>query len=199
MTMSQDKEIKRHYPKFTRREFGVLVGAFSFTLMTATGKIMASKLSQSNLLTLEESLQNALRAIGSDVTMAAADNFARSVVSSSILNLHLRNARITASDVKIIANALDKTPSSELARLGSFSLSYNTIGDQGAMTLANALPKTLTELGLVGCSIGDQGGKEILEWAKITSGLRLICIEENNISEELRNQFRSLKGMSVFV
>jgi hypothetical protein len=197
--MSQDKEIKRHYPKFTRREFGVLVGAFSFTLMTATGKIMASKLSQSNLLTLEESLQNALRAIGSDVTMAAADNFARSVVSSSILNLHLRNARITASDVKIIANALDKTPSSELARLGSFSLSYNTIGDQGAMTLANALPKTLTELGLVGCSIGDQGGKEILEWAKITSGLRLICIEENNISEELRNQFRSLKGMSVFV
>jgi len=199
MTMSQDKEIKRHYPKFTRREFGVLVGAFSFTLMTATGKIMASKLSQSNLLTLEESLQNALRAIGSDVTMAAADNFARSVVSSSILNLHLRNARITASDVKIIANAMDKTPSSELARLGSFSLSYNTIGDQGAMTLANALPKTLTELGLVGCSIGDQGGKEILEWAKITSGLRLICIEENNISEELRNQFRSLKGMSVFV
>jgi hypothetical protein len=67
------------------------------------------------------------------------------------------------------------------------------------MTLANALPKTLTELGLVGCSIGDQGGKVILEWAKNASGLRLICIEENNISEELRNQFRSLKGMSVFV
>ena len=67
------------------------------------------------------------------------------------------------------------------------------------MTLANALPKTLTELGLVGCSIGDQGGKEILEWAKYAGGLRLICIEENNISEELRNQFRGLKGMSVFV
>jgi hypothetical protein len=197
--MSQDREIKRYYPKFTRREFGVFVGTFSLTFLTATEKTMASKLSQSNLLTLEESLQNALRVIGSDVTMAAADNFASSVVSSSILNLHLRNARITASDVKIIANALDKTPSSELARLGSFSLSYNTIGDQGAMTLANALPKTLTELGLVGCSIGDQGGKEILEWAKNASGLRLICIEENNISEELRNQFRSLKGMSVFV
>jgi hypothetical protein len=197
--MSQDREIKRYYPKFTRREFGGLVGAFSLTLMTSTGKTMASKLSQSNLLTLEESLQNALRAIGSDVTMAAADNFARSVVSSSILNLHLRNARITASDVKIIANALDKTPSSELARLGSFSLSYNTIGDQGAMTLANALPKTLTELGLVECSIGDQGGKEILEWAKYAGGLRMICIEDNIISEELRNQFRGLKGMSVFV
>ena len=197
--MSQDREIKRHYPKFTRREFGALLGAFSLTLITATGKTMASKLSQSNLLTLEASLQKALRAIGSDVTMAAADNFASSAVSSSILNLHLRNARITAGDVKIIANAMDKTPSSELARLGSFSLSYNNIGDQGAMTLANALPKTLTELGLVGCSIGDQGGKEILEWAKYAGGLRLICIEENNISEELRNQFRGLKGMSVFV
>jgi hypothetical protein len=51
--MSQDQEIKRYYPKFTRREFGVLVGALSLMLMTATGKTMASKLSQSNLLTLE--------------------------------------------------------------------------------------------------------------------------------------------------
>ena len=187
--MSQDREIKRYYPKFTRREFGVFVGTFSLTFLTATGKTIASKLSQSNLLTLEESLQNALRAIGSDVTMAAADNFARSVVSSSILNLHLRNARITASDVKIIANALDKTPSSELARLGSFSLSYNTIGDQCTMTLANALPKTLTELGLFGCSIDHQVGKQILEWVKYVGRLRMICIEDNIISEELRNQF----------
>ena len=197
--MSQDREIKRHYPKFTRREFGALLGVFSLTLITATGKTMASKLSQSNLLTLEASLQKALRAIGSDVTMAAADNFAISAVSSSILNLHLRNARITAGDVKIIANALDKTPSSELARLGSFSLSYNNIGDQGAMTLANVLPKTLTEIGLVGCSIGDQGGGAILEWAKYANGLRMICIEDNSMSAQMRKQFGSLRGMSVFV
>ena len=197
--MSQDREIKRYYPKFTRREFGVFVGTFSLTFLTATGKTIASKSSQSNLLTLEEILQNALLAIGSDVTMAAADSFASSVVSSSILNLHLRNARITASDVKIIANALDKTPSSELARLGSFSLSYNTIGDEGARTLANVLPNTLTELGLVGCSIGDQGDQIIFEWAKYMGGLRMICIDDNILSEELRNKFRGLKGMSVFV
>ena len=66
--MSQDREIKRDYPKFTRREFSLLLGAFSITLITATGKIMASKLSQSNLLTLEESLRITLRAIGYDVT-----------------------------------------------------------------------------------------------------------------------------------
>ena len=38
-------------------------------------------------------------------------------MGSSILNLHLKNERITASNVKIIANALAKTPSSKLARL----------------------------------------------------------------------------------
>ena len=142
--------------------------------------------------------QNAL-SVGSDETLAVADNYASSVVSSSILNLHLRNVRIIASDVKIIANALDKTPSSELARIGSFRLSYNTIGDQGDMTLANALPKTLTELGLFGCSIDHQVGKEILEWVKYVGRLQMICIEDNIISEELRNQFCGQKGMSVFV
>ena len=197
--MSQDREIKRYYPKFTRREFGGLVGAFSLTLMTSTGKTMASKLSQSNLLTLEESLQNALRAIGSDVTKTAADNLARIAVSSAALNLHLRNAKMTAADVKLIANALDRTPVSELARLVSFSLSYNAIGDDGASTLAASLPATLTELGLVGCSIGDQGGGAILEWAKYANGLRMICIEDNSMSDQMRKQFGGLRGMSVFV
>ena len=161
--MIQDKEMNRHYPKFTHREFGIMVGAFSLTLMTAKGKTMGSNFSRFNSLTLEESLQTDPRAIGSDVTMVVADNLSSSVVSSYILNLHVRNARITAGDMKLIANALNMTPSSELAKLGSFSLSNNNIGDEGARTLANALPNTITELGLVGCSIGDQGGKEILE------------------------------------
>jgi hypothetical protein len=89
---------------------------------------------------------------------AAADDLAISTASSAVLNLHLRNANITASDVKLIANAMIIMPASELARLGSFSLSYNSICNEGAKTIANALPNTLTELGLVGCSIGDQGG-----------------------------------------
>jgi hypothetical protein len=161
--------------------------------------MMASDTLQSSELTLGESLQIALRAIGSDVTKAAADNLARSAISSAALNLHLRNAEMTAADVKLVANALDRTPVSELARLGSFSLSYNAIGDEGATTLSGLLPTTLTELGLVGCSIGDQGGEAILEWAKYANDLRMICIEDNSMSDQMRKQFGGLKGMSVFV
>jgi len=140
---------------------------------------MVSKLSQTKLLTLEKSLQSALRAIGSDVTMAAVDNLANSAFSSSVLNVHLRNARITARDVNLLANALNMTPASALIRLGSFSLSYNAIGDEGASILANSLPNTLTELGLIGCSIRDNGGEAILKWAKDANGLRMVCIENN--------------------
>ena len=197
--MSQDREIKRGYSKRTRRQFGLALGTISLTLTTTAGKMMAGNSLQSSELTLEEILQVALREIGSDVTKTAADNLARSAVSSAALNLHLRNAKMTAADVSLIANALDRTPVSDLARLGSFSLSYNAIGDDGASTLAASLPATLTELGLVGCSIGDQGGGAILEWAKYANGLRMICIEDNSMSGQMRKQFGSLRGMSVFV
>ena len=197
--MSQDREIKRGYSKCTRRQFGLALGTISLTLTTTAGKMMAGNSLQSTELTLEEILQVALREIGSDVTKTAADNLARIAVSSAALNLHLRNAKMTAADVKLIANALDRTPVSELARLVSFSLSYNAIGDDGASTLAASLPATLTELGLVGCSIGDQGGAAMLEWAKHANGLRMICIEDNSMSDQMRKQFRSLRGISVFV
>jgi len=163
------------------------------------GKIMAGDTLQSSQLALEESLEIALRAIGSDVTNAVADNLAKGVVGLPTLNVHLRNANMTAADAKTIANALDRTPVFELARLGSFSLSYNAIGDEGAKNLANSLPATLTELGLVGCSIGDRGGKAILDWAKHASGLHMICIEDNKMSDEMRKHFGRLKGVSVFV
>ena len=197
--MSQYQEIKRGHSTYTRRGFGLTFGAASFALTTTAGTLMASNSLQSSELSLEESLQIALRAIGSDVANAAADHLAKSAVSSAALNLHLRNAQMTAADVKLIANALDRTSVSELARLVSFSLSYNAIGDEGAKNLANSLPATLTELGLVGCSIGDRGGKAILDWAKHANGLHMICIEDNNMSDEMRKQFSSLIGMSVFV
>ena len=94
------------------------------------------------------------------------------------------------------------TSARELARLRSFSLSDNIISDESAKALAAALPKTLTELGLVGYVIGDQDGKAILEWAKYASGLRMVCIEDNSLSQGLRTQFGDLQntspGMSVF-
>lgn len=91
----------------------------------------------------------------------------------------------------------------ELARLGSFSLSYNKIGDLGAIALAAALPRTLGDLGLVDCSIADAGAKALLGWAVNASGLRIICIENNSLSEDMRNNFRLLQnaspGLAVYV
>jgi hypothetical protein len=69
--MNQDREIKRGYSTCTRRKFGLALGAISLTLTATAGKMMARNTFQSIELTLEESLQIALRAIGSDnVTMA---------------------------------------------------------------------------------------------------------------------------------
>ena len=47
--------------------------------------------------------------------------------------------------------------------------------------------------------IGDQGGAAMLEWARHANGLRMISIEDNNMSDQMRKQFRSLRGISVFV
>ncbi len=36
------------------------------------------------------------------------------------------------------------------------------------------------------CGIGDAGGEALLRWAKLATGLRILCVEENNISEEIK-------------
>ena len=105
MIISKDREIKRGYSTCTRRQFGLALGTISLTLTTTAGKMRAGTSLQSIELTLEEILQVALREIGSDVTKKAADNLARIVVSSATVNLQLRNAKMTAADVKLIANA----------------------------------------------------------------------------------------------
>ena len=201
--MKQGHEIKQYHSRFNRREFGMMLGAIYLTLTAGIGKAMADRASRFSTLPLEESLQLALRAIDSNVTKVAADTLTNYPASFVALDLHLRNAKIAAADVYLIANALDRISVSELARLGSLSLSYNAIGDEGANAIANALPNSLTELGLVRCSIGDQGGEAILDWAKCANGLRIICIEDNIMSVKLRNQFGSLRdaspSISVFV
>ena len=86
--------------------------------------------------------------------------------------------------------------------LRSFSASFNPdLGDTGAATLAEVFPETMTELGLVGCSIGDAGGRAILEWARIAPKLRMICVEENRFSVDIRSQFQNLapQGRQVLV
>lgn len=164
---------------------------------------MANNIIPPTDLKLEDHLQLTLRSIGSNACIAAADKLSGRHFGSGELILHLRNADITADGAVPIADALGSVAEAELAKLGSFSLSYNEIGDDGTLALAAVLPKTLGELGLVGCSISDLGANALLKWAANASDLRMICIENNNVTETVWNSYRQLRetspSLSVFV
>ena len=40
---------------------------------------------------------------------------------------------------------------------------------------------------------------EVKDLRREANGLRMICIEDNSMSDQMRKQFGSLRGMSVFV
>ena len=105
--MIQDQKIKRGHSSCTRRRFGLALGATSIALTATAGKMIASNTLKSDEVSREESLQLALRAIGSHSTKAAAENLSEGVVNSATLNLHLRNTEVTADNLMLIANAFD--------------------------------------------------------------------------------------------
>jgi len=64
------------------------------------------------------------------------------------------------------------------------------------LALAASLPESLGELGPVGCSIDNNGAEAILNWASNASGLRMICIKGNAMSQEMRERFTGLSKTS---
>ena len=138
-------------------------------------------------------LAQALRLIGSKRCVEAAQLLEASGKSDGNISLHLRSAGINGTHADIIANALLSLSQEEASSLRSFSLSFNLeIGDRGALAIARSLPLTLRELGLVGCGIGDHGGKALLQWARQASRLRMLCIEDNQFSQKMTAQFKEL-------
>jgi hypothetical protein len=139
-----------------------------------------------------DTLIAALHSIGGPVCLDAANRLEAESTNDGGFNLHLRNAGIDLQDARILANAMEKI---DLATryLMSFSASYNPdLKDAGAIVLSGAFPKSMTELGLVGCSIGDAGGNALLEWAQLAPDLRMICVEGNDFSSGLKSDFREL-------
>ena len=117
-------------------------------------------------------------------------------------NLHLHNAGLRAQDAQVLAEAMRNT--SQAQKLRSFSVSFNpNLTDFGIATLIASLPTTAIELGLVGCSMGDVGGAAILKWAQHAQAPSTICIEQNNISTNLRQKFTYLQnqrpGLTVII
>lgn len=114
------------------------------------------------------------------------------IIESSSDQLSFRNLGLTVSDVTTIANILQQRSSSNPIK--SISFSYNALGDEGAIAFANSIPDTITEVGLVGCNIEDAGGLAMLDWAKTSKQLRMICIEQNSFSDTLKREYHQFSN-----
>jgi hypothetical protein len=127
----------------------------------------------------------ALKSIAKPVCQEAARKLASNNSTSAGITLHLRSAGLTVRDATIIAAAIRQTPN-----LRSFSASYNPeLTDHGISTLAAAFPATMQELGMVGCDMGDKGALSIFDWANRATNPRMICIENNKVSLDVKNSF----------
>jgi hypothetical protein len=141
-------------------------------------------------------LITALRSIGTPSCLAAADRLEAVIGSQAGFDLHLRRAGLKQADAQVLADGMLRANAGNALSLKSFSASYNPeLGDVGAATLATAFPETMTELGLVGCSVGDAGARLILEWARSAPNLKMICVEGNNFSAGMKIQFRDLASL----
>lgn len=111
---------------------------------------------------------------------------------SEISNLNLRNLGLEENDIVEITNIIEKENGATFIK--SISFSYNQlIGDTGATLIAKKIPSSIYEIGLVECGIGDKGGAEILNLMRKSENLQMICIEKNNFSDKLKNEFNIFK------
>jgi hypothetical protein len=134
---------------------------------------------------------HALRKIGRAKCLEKANKLEN---SSGIRNLHLRSLDLTASDIIAITSCFMLNDSNVGSSIESISFSYNSsMGNEGVIALAKKLPPSIREIGLVDCGITDQGGIALLEWMKKAPHLRMVCIEENDFSVDLRRAFQQFR------
>ena len=134
-------------------------------------------------------LAKVLRRIGTAECLKKVVTLEKQEFKTSTLNL--RNLKLNATDIIEIANILQHDNDNTLR---SISFSYNPlIGDEGASLLANSFQNSINEIGLVGCGIGDVGAIELLHWMKKSTTLKMICIEGNNFSDNVKRDFKAFK------
>lgn len=184
-------------PVYSRRRF-IKTGLAELTFLVAATMVFPPFINAESTTTKKSTivvgaLAKALRSIGGPVCLAAADKLEANQSNNDSVYFHLRYAALEASDAMVIAGALKSLPRESHSALVSISLSYNyALGDAGAIAMAQSLPPTIRELGLVNCGIGDAGGEAILRWTEHATDLRLLCIEENQISEGINLQIVEL-------
>lgn len=135
-----------------------------------------------------KSLTKILRTIGNSECLEKSKQLASDDNQTSTLNL--RNLSLKSIDITAIAPVLNQEYSN--APLKSISFSYNRlIGDEGVTVLIKSLPISLQEIGLVDCGIGDNGGRDILNFVRTLPQLKMICIERNNFSNKLKQEYKT--------
>lgn len=149
-------------------------------------------------------LARVLRATDKDICVAAAARLENLSAMASSFDLHLRSAGLDTADATNIAAAIRGSTADEQLSLRSFSSSYNPdIGELGAVALINSLPPTLSEIGMVGCGLGDESGEALLDWVQNASSIRMICVEGNAYSPKMRQRISNLRkdrsGLTVIV
>lgn len=111
--------------------------------------------------------------------------------------LHLRDLELHADEVLAIAKCLNQVEETVDPPIHSISFSYNPLlGNAGATALAKNLSNTIGELGLVNCQIGDVGGYELLNWMNNSTNLQMVCIEQNNFSQDLKMAFKKFRDLN---
>ncbi|MGB0430108.1 MAG: hypothetical protein ACPGLV_06505 [Bacteroidia bacterium] len=108
--------------------------------------------------------------------------------------LNFRGLNLSKSDFDAILKMLNQAAPSQLASITSISFSYNSIiGNLGAIQLASCLPYTISEIGLVGCGIGNAGAEALLTWMSKAQKLKMVCIEQNAFTWPMQQKFRTFK------
>ena len=75
----------------------------------------------------------------------------------------------------------------------SFGVSYNPdIGGLGDGKLLTALPNDTTELGFVGCNLGDNASTHIVAFIQRSKRLRMVCVEDSHFSNRAKVLTRGL-------
>jgi hypothetical protein len=185
---------RSHLSRRAAIKTGMAIGfGLAPALAGVSGAAMAAGSDTSGGATRMDALIGALNSIGKPVCIAVAGRLAALGPKAASFDVHLRRAELDVEDARILAAALRETNGSSGPVLRSFSASYNPdLTDAGVVALAEAFPATMSELGLVGCAIGDAGGRAVLSWVRTAFGARMVCVEENDFSADVKSGFAQL-------
>lgn len=171
----------------------------SLSLLGATGPIwfgsaaLSGNQLQGNHVMAVSDLIAALRETGKQVCQLAASRLEAEGFEKSGFDLHLRSGGLSADDALAIAAALAELGDHPASALRSVSISYNQdIGEAGAAALIRSFPATVTEIGMVGCDLGDESGEALLKFALSTPKLKMMCVEGNSFSPPMHQRFKAL-------